>query len=100
MTTTTKSDHDDAPTDLSQILGSTTGEPDRDTVPGGWDGTDDATSTAPSDLCSPANQTQADGPEEGAVEGYVEGLDGTIVDIKGTPVDGPHDWSLEPIVTE
>jgi hypothetical protein len=35
---------------LGSILGSATGEGDRDVVPGGWSGTEDATSTAPSDL--------------------------------------------------
>jgi hypothetical protein len=35
---------------LGSLVGTTTGEADRDTVAGGWEGTDDATSTAPSDL--------------------------------------------------
>ena len=35
---------------LGSIRGSATGEADRDLVPGGWAGTDDATSTAPSDM--------------------------------------------------
>jgi hypothetical protein len=36
--------------DLGITKGSTTGEVANATVPGGWEGTDDATSTAPSDL--------------------------------------------------
>lgn len=35
---------------LGSIVGSATGEGDRDVAPGGWSGTEDATSTAPSDL--------------------------------------------------
>lgn len=35
---------------LGTIIGSGTGERDRDPMGGGWEGTDDATSTAPSDL--------------------------------------------------
>lgn len=35
---------------LGAIVGSSTGERDRDPMAGGWEGTDDATSTAPSDL--------------------------------------------------
>ena len=35
---------------LGEIVGSTTGEAEQSTVAGGWAGTDDATSTAPSDL--------------------------------------------------
>ncbi len=35
---------------LGSIRGSATGEGDRDVVPGGWGGTEDATSTAPSDM--------------------------------------------------
>ena len=36
--------------ELGTVVGSATGEADRDVLPGGWEGTDDATSTAPSDL--------------------------------------------------
>jgi hypothetical protein len=35
---------------LGTIFGSATGERDRDPMSGGWEGTDDANSTAPSDL--------------------------------------------------
>ena len=35
---------------LGTIVGSATGERDRDPMGGGWEGTDDANSTAPSDL--------------------------------------------------
>jgi len=35
---------------LGNLVGSATGEADRQVVPGGWSGTEDATSTAPSDL--------------------------------------------------
>lgn len=35
---------------LGSVVGSATGEADHDPVPGGWEGTDDATSTSPSDL--------------------------------------------------
>jgi hypothetical protein len=35
---------------LGSIRGTATGEADRDVVPGGWGGTEDATSTAPSDM--------------------------------------------------
>ncbi len=35
---------------LGTLVGSATGEGDREVVPGGWGGTEDATSTAPSDM--------------------------------------------------
>lgn len=38
------------PINIGSIVGGATGEADGDVVPGGWTGTDDATSTAPSDL--------------------------------------------------
>ncbi len=40
----------DCPETLEETMGSETGEAERSTVAGGWAGTDDATSTAPSDL--------------------------------------------------
>jgi hypothetical protein len=39
----------DAPLDLADLVGSATGEGDDQILPGGWAGTDDDASTAPSD---------------------------------------------------
>ncbi len=39
----------DSPIDLGDLIGGATGEGDDKIVPGGWAGTDDDTSTAPSD---------------------------------------------------
>jgi hypothetical protein len=44
---------EEAAHELGSLVGTTTGGTDRDTVAGGWEGTDDATSTAPSDLSRP-----------------------------------------------
>ncbi len=41
------------PVNVGQTMGTSTGEDEFNVVGGGWEGTDDATSTAPSDLSHP-----------------------------------------------
>ena len=66
---------------LGTIVGSSTGEAEGDTVPGGWEGTDDATSTSPPDLVAQQTSQSAYGlglsldelsPEELAIDGLDE----------------------------
>lgn len=83
---------------IGTIVGTMTGETDRDTVASGWEGTDDATSTAPSDLDSSGiPEIRAEGPEEEAIDGYEECLKRAIPtsDIKGSPVDESRNWERE-----
>ncbi len=62
---------------LGETMGSSTGEAEFSAVSGGWEGTDDATSTAPSDLAHPpkpvvhraSNVTPEDLPPEELLEG-------------------------------
>lgn len=62
---------------LGDTMGSSTGEAEFSAVSGGWEGTDDATSTAPSDLAHPpkpvvhraSNVTPEDLPLEELVDG-------------------------------
>jgi hypothetical protein len=88
--------------DLRHTVGSATGEEDHDTVPGGWEGTDDATSTAPSDIFPPKRMT-GDDVDDGemstgrAFAGGIGGKDGGVVDIKGTPIEESRDWEHDPI---
>jgi len=96
-------DLDDDDNAVGEVLGSATGEEDRDPVPGGWEGTDDATSTAPSDLSEDplrANRELGEiDPDEVNGRGYGGGLgesDGGIVDIKGSPVEDSRDWENDP----
>lgn len=67
---------------LGSIRGSATGEGDRDVVPGGWGGTEDATSTAPSDM--PGISLSPDGlPPEPDIEKIGDDL-GDISDLLET----------------
>jgi hypothetical protein len=96
--------------DLGEIRGGSTGEADQDIVPGGWEGTDDATSTAPSDL-SPELQAMAENgrsvesedPDFPIGRGYGGGIgrgDGGITDIKGTPAEESRNWTNDPVIEE
>mgnify|MGYP000340704880 CR=1 FL=1 len=90
---------------LGEIVGGQSGEADQDTVPGGWQGTDDATSTAPSDIPPvrlSADETFSSEEEADRVLGRAAGggmLDTTeaVTDIKGTPVEESKDWEHDPI---
>ncbi len=92
--------------DLSHTVGGETGEEDRDTVPGGWEGTDDATSTAPSDLFPPVplpkqdEYKESDFPSGRAFAGGIGEWDGGVTDIKGTPIEESRDWEHNPIEEE
>lgn len=90
------------PRELSDVIGGSTGERDRDVVPGGWAGTDDATSTAPSDLDPRLDATSdEDGGEYSVPElSAGVGLAGAITDIKGTPMDDTRDWENDPIIAD
>lgn len=65
------------PSRLGETMGSSTGEDEFSAVSGGWEGTDDATSTAPSDLAHPpkpvvhraSNVTPEDLPPEELLDG-------------------------------
>jgi len=95
--------------ELGQIVGSATGEADHDVLPGGWEGTDDATSTSPSDIVNPNprdNWDDADNEEfQDAVVGRAAGggmgrNEGGVSDIKGTPVEDSRNWEEDPIEAE
>ena len=84
------------------VMGGETGEEDRDPVPGGWEGTDDATSTAPSDLSTTDLDKDAveRDPDEVMGRAYAGGIGngGGVTDIKGSPVEESRDWENDPIV--
>ena len=97
-----------APT-LEDTLGSGTGEDDNALETGGWAGTDDATSTAPSDLAfqgpeRPMNHVV--GGEDEAIEdstgradagGFSPG-EGGVVDFTGAPVEESRDWENDAVL--
>lgn len=94
---------------VGELMGSSTGEEDGegDTVPGGWQGTDDATSTAPGDLGGGRDlkHTNAGHPDAAMGRGYAGGVGdfegaGGVTDIKGSPAEESRDWEHEPIVEE
>lgn len=90
--------------ELSRTEGAMTGEEDLDTVAGGWEGTDDATSTAPSDLGPQAtarrneeNALDPDAPIGRAFGGGIAGADeGGVADLTGSPVEESRDWEHDP----
>jgi hypothetical protein len=93
---------------LGQVMGTQTGEEDRDTVAGGWQGTDDATSTAPSDMPDLAaslgedsqrlsEEEEADSVLGRASAGGMHHIPGGVTDIRGTPVEESKDWEHDPI---
>ncbi len=94
--------------ELGEIVGSATGEADHDVIAGGWEGTDDATSTSPCDMVNPNPQSRFDANEEefrdaglGRASGGGMALDeGGVSDIKGTPVEDSRNWEDDPIESE
>lgn len=90
----------DTEVNLGQLLGGQTGEEDSDdaVVPGGWTGSDDATSTAPSDLPieiqrrnDPLVHREEYDPSGQGDGGELGGATGGVADITGSPVEGHHD---------
>lgn len=63
--------------ELDHLRGTETGERQRATVPGGWEGTDDATSTAASDI--PKSMREEDEPNIS---------DSLLVEFPGKPPEG------------
>ena len=90
---------------LGEVMGTSTGEEDRDSVPGGWEGTDDATSTAPSDL-TPETRDSEEAEEDPDAElgrAYGGGLaknSGGIADLMGAPVEESRDWEHNPVTAK
>ncbi len=102
-------DNDPREDELGEIVGSATGEFDHDVIPGGWEGTDDATSTSPSDLANPQSpqfREDLDSAEfQDAVIGRAAGgglgrNEGGVSDIKGSPVEDSRNWEDDPIEEE
>lgn len=89
---------------LGETEGSATGEPTHEVLAGGWEGTDDATSTAPSDFAFVPDLRHTDdhGPEAVTGRAFGGGIlqEDAITDIKGTPVEESRDWESDPIVEE
>jgi len=81
------------PKPLSAIIGSSTGEADRDVIAGGWEGTDDATSTAPSDLAHSNRRNRDEDPFTG--QAFSDGAG--ISDIEGHPAESSRDWTTEAV---
>lgn len=93
----------DSEVNLGQVMGSMTGEEfEAIEAPGGWAGTDDATSTAPSDLTSEERAKQdplkkfrqLDPTGRAAAADLGEGE--LIADFDGSPVDDSRDWTHVP----
>lgn len=89
--------------DIASTLGTPTGEDEFAIEAGGWQGTDDATSTAPSDVGLRASQTPDQenevlqnlddtDPTGRAYGGGLDAGDGGIADITGKPVEESRDW--------
>lgn len=90
---------------LGEMVGTSTGEAPEDVLAGGWQGTDDATSTAPSDVGGSADMKHSDdhGPEAVLGRAFAGGAmddETPITDIKGTPAEESRDWEHDPIVEE
>lgn len=86
---------------IGEVLGSATGEGDRDVTAGGWAGTDDATSTAPSDLADEMIFPEAEDPDATIGRGYAGGLaqqDGGVSDLTGNPVEESRNWNVDSLV--
>lgn len=75
--------------DLNRTWGSSTGNEENATEPGGWAGTDDATSTAPSDM--PTNTRPL--REQDSVDERLE----RVSDLSGNLVEESRDWKNEPL---
>lgn len=90
---------------IGKTLGSTTGEEENAIMAGGWEGTDDATSTAPSDQAVPpapvvhaiGEELTGEDPNGRAYAGGLNPDDGGIVDLAGRPVEESRDWDKDPI---
>lgn len=92
-------------TALGEVVGTSTGEATEDVLAGGWQGTDDATSTAPSDIGGGTNLKHTDdhGAEPVLGRAFAGGAleeEGPISDIKGTPAGESRDWEHDPIVED
>jgi hypothetical protein len=86
---------------IGAVYGGQTGEEDCDVVAGGWAGTDDATSTAPSDMAGllPQRNTEIN-PDAINGRGYGGGLDyeeGGVSDLTGSPVEESRDWTVDAV---
>lgn len=94
----------EATSQLGETEGTATGEPTHEVLAGGWEGTDDATSTAPSDFESVPDLRHTDDHGPDAVTGRAFGGGNlqadTITDIKGTPAEESRDWQSDPIVEQ
>lgn len=114
----------ETPQDLSDVMGGATGEADDATVAGGWAGTDDDTSTAPSDRIglpeeNPLDEltggavtdrnsldrvvgqsTDGDGSIEGPATGGGRAIDQLESDLIGRPLDENEDPTDYPLAEE
>ena len=79
------------PISLGSIRGSSTGEGEFDIIAGGWEGTDDATSTSPSDLSAVENK-EPTSPE------WTTGVAVGTTDLRGMRAEDEQDWEHEPFV--
>jgi hypothetical protein len=86
--------------ELGEIVGTSTGEGDRDVIPGGWEGTDDATSTAPSDLSQPPRPGRTQASIGNAFGGGFAHAAGGICDLSGSPVEESRDWEHDAILSD
>ncbi len=94
---------------LADTLGSATGEDEHAIMAGGWAGTDDATSTAPSDMAfmGPERPTNhSSGTEDVEVEDPTGRADaggfgpdeGGVADFTGAPVGESRDWEKDSVL--
>jgi hypothetical protein len=95
------------PRSIGQMMGSGTGEEENEIVAGGWQGTDDATSTAPSDLGVDAPKVthlhaigedlENEDPTGRAYAGGLDPEEGGVSDLAGRPVEESRNWEEDPI---
>jgi len=93
--------------DVRSTLGSSTGDEENALQAGGWEGTDDATSTAPSDFARPPapvvhgiGESENEDPTGRAYAGGLDPEDGGVVDLAGRPVEEGRDWEQNPVDLE
>lgn len=94
---------------IGNTMGSATGEDENGLIAGGWQGTDDATSTAPSDVAfdvpqKPMNHAIGeDADEDPTGRAYGGGLnpeDGGVADLTGKAIGESRNWETNPVDLE
>lgn len=77
---------------VGRTLGTSTGEEEHAFVGGGWQGSDDDTSTAASDNEAHVKPADEEDPTGRAFGGGIAPGAGGVADLMGRPVEGAKEW--------